>query len=229
MTSRPTPVLAASTVILLAMTLSACAVHAGSAEVSASPPTPIASATAAHPGADTLAGSAAPADLTFGAGARLSDAWHAEWIDGFMADAAFEVARPDKGDGRWAYAQRATGCVVGFWQTALGPQEAGLDDRQVSDALLAADFGTDRQTIAPHASDDWLPYRIVGDKQVQTRSVGGSDPETGARYLVTARGFERIGVGLLTSIDCPASQDPAAIRAEIADRGLRVSVTPSPR
>ncbi|WP_076680498.1 hypothetical protein [Microbacterium sp. RU33B] len=208
--------LAAASVLAAVLALAAC-----TSEADVVPPSEGASPTA---GAD---GTLPPTDLSFAAGAELvAGEWVPQWGDSFAADDGFTVGSADDGQGNWSYIQTATQCEISFSQGGLGGLDAAAGDAALSDELLARFLQATPAEVTPHTADDTLLQAVSGSASVDVRTVAGTSPDSGASWIMSARGFGSLDAGLLVGVVCPAGVDAVAQRDALRDSHLRIVLVP---
>ncbi|MFS0853701.1 hypothetical protein [Microbacterium sp. 179-I 3D4 NHS] len=163
-----------------------------------------------------------PASLTFADGQDLPVTAYIEWGDGLISDDGWEVDAPDDGNGNWSYITRDGTCTAQFWQGTLGDVAVAGDDSATSDAIIATIVGATREEVATYGTDGELGYQAGGVGGVDARQVSGEDGDR--TWIMTARGFSRLGVGLYVIADCTGA-DVEAILGEITEKNA-VVVTP---
>lgn len=164
-----------------------------------------------------------PTTLTFADGTDLPSTAYIEWGDGLLSDDAWKVASPDDGQGNWSYAKVDDSCTVHFWQGRLGADiVVPGDDAATSDALMATFLGGSPADITPNATTGSFSYQTSGNDDVETRQVVGEGE--GRTWIMSARGFSALSVGLYAIADCAAG-DPADVLAEVNDLNA-IIVTP---
>ena len=218
MPSMPLPRLAAALVVTAALLpLSGCIY----AQIPADAPAAEDTTTPALEETSTADG--IPTTLSFDDGLSLPSTAYIQWGDGLLVDEGWEMASPDDGQGNWSYATVDGSCTAHFWQGTIGAdmQVAG-DDSATSDAVIAAVLGGTPEDITPNATTGAFSYQVGGNDAVENRQVVGQD--TGRTWIMAARAFSEVGVGLYVIVDCTTG-DPAAVLAEIADTNS-VVVTP---
>ncbi|MFK3835088.1 hypothetical protein [Microbacterium sp. NPDC087868] len=218
MPSMPLPRLAAALVVTAALLpLSGCIY----AQIPADAPATEDTTTPAPEETSTADG--IPTTLSFDDGLSLPSTAYIQWGDGLLVDEGWEMASPDDGQGNWSYATVDGSCTAHFWQGTIGAdmQVAG-DDSATSDAVIAAVLGGSPEDITPDATTGAFSYQVGGNDAVENRQVVGQD--TGRTWIMAARAFSEVGVGLYVIVDCTTG-DPAAVLAEIADTNS-VVVTP---
>ncbi|UPL13888.1 hypothetical protein [Microbacterium galbinum] len=218
MPSMPLPRLAAALVVTAALLpLSGCIY----AQIPADAPAAEDTTTPAPEETSTADG--IPTTLSFDDGLSLPSTAYIQWGDGLLVDEGWEMASPDDGQGNWSYATVDGSCTAHFWQGTIGAdmQVAG-DDSATSDAVIAAVLGGSPEDITPNATTGAFSYQVGGNDAVENRQVVGQD--TGRTWIVAARAFSEVGVGLYVIVDCTTG-DPATVLAEIADTNS-VVVTP---
>ncbi|WP_334152662.1 hypothetical protein [Microbacterium sp.] len=164
-----------------------------------------------------------PLTLGFAEGAELPTTAYIEWGDGLMTDDGWVTESPDDGNGGWSYATADGSCTAQFWQgrTSDVAVVAG-DDSASSDAVLAVLLQSTAAEITPLATTGEFSYQVGGSGGVEHRQVVGAEGER--TWVMAARAFTAVGVGLYVIVDCSAG-DAAAIMAEVADKNAIV-VTP---
>lgn len=221
MTRTSTRLLAAAAIGASALGLAGCL----SAMIPDAPSTPTSSAapepTKSTGGAEGADGSWSGGDLGFADGTRLASGTYIEWADGMAASDDYAVASPDDGNGNWSYTHVATQCVASFWQGRVSDFDLTAGDENLSDQVLAHDFGQEVSALTPYASD--VQLALLGGSGVDMRAVSGSDETTS--YVVVARGFAALGVALYLSLDCPTGQDAETVFSDVRD-DVSVSVSP---
>lgn len=218
MPSMPLPRLAAALVVTAALLpLSGCIY----AQIPADAPAAEDTTTPAPEETSTADG--IPTTLSFDDGLSLPSTAYIQWGDGLLVDEGWEMASPDDGQGNWSYATVDGSCTAHFWQGTIGAdmQVAG-DDSATSDAVIAAVLGGSPEDITPNATTGAFSYQVGGNDAVENRQVVGQD--TGRTWIMAARAFSEVEVGLYVIVDCTTG-DPAAVLAEIADTNS-VVVTP---
>lgn len=218
MPSMPLPRLAAALVVTAALLpLSGCIY----AQIPADAPAAEDTTTPAPEETSTADG--IPTTLSFDDGLSLPSTAYIQWGDGLLVDEGWEMASPDDGQGNWSYATVDGSCTAHFWQGTIGAdmQVAG-DDSATSDSVIAAVLGGSPEDITPNATTGAFSYQVGGNDAVENRQVVGQD--TGRTWIMAARAFSEVGVGLYVIVDCTTG-DPAAVLAEIADTNS-VVVTP---
>ena len=218
MPSMPLPRLAAALVVTAALLpLSGCIY----AQIPADAPAAEDTTTPAPEETSTADG--IPTTLSFDDGLSLPSTAYIQWGDGLLVDEGWEMASPDDGQGNWSYATVDGSCTAHFWQGTIGAdmQVAG-DDSATSDAVIAAVLGGSPEDITPNAPTGAFSYPVGGNDAVENRQVVGQD--TGRTWIMAARAFSEVGVGMYVIVDC-STGDPAAVLGEIADTNS-VVVTP---
>ena len=218
MPSMPLPRLAAALVVTAALLpLSGCIYTQIPADA------PAAEDTTTPAPEETSTADGIPTTLSFDDGLSLPSTAYIQWGDGLLVDEGWEMASPDDGQGNWSYATVDGSCTAHFWQGTIGAdmQVAG-DDSATSDAVIAAVLGGSPEDITPNATTGAFSYQVGGNDAVENRQVVGQD--TGRTWIMAARAFSEVGVGLYVIVDCTTG-DPAAVLAEIADTNS-VVVTP---
>lgn len=223
MPRMPLPRLAAAVVVAAALLpLSGCLYAQIPADVpaseDASTPAPMPDESPSISSDDDL-----PTTMSFDDGGSLPATAYIQWGDGLLTDDGWEIASPDDGNGNWSYATVDGSCTAHFWQGLIGDDilVAG-DDSATSDAVIATVLGGTPDDITPNATTGSFSYQIGGNDTVENRQVVGQD--TGRSWIIAARAFSAVGVGLYVIADCTTG-DPAVALAEIADRNAIV-ITP---
>ncbi|MFH8250116.1 hypothetical protein ACH3VR_07105 [Microbacterium sp. B2969] len=184
------------------------AVVAGATACTMSPTSTSTPSASASP---TPTGTASPTvEIKLADGDLLDPNQTAAWADPLKSAPGYTVDVVDDGSGSWSYTSDATGCTIGYWQGALTRLDASSDDSNLSDELLAAQFGTTTDQIAAFAKDDIAPFRTPSEL-VQTRAVAGADDESGTTYVIAARAFAALNQGFVASLRCPADTNVAAV------------------
>lgn len=164
-----------------------------------------------------------PLSLGFAEGQELPATAYIEWGDGLMTDDGWVTESPDDGNGGWSYATADGSCTAQFWQglTSDVAVVAG-DDSASSDAILAVLLQSTAAEITPLATTGEFSYQVGGTGGVEHRQVVGAEGER--TWVMAARAFTAVGVGLYVIVDCTTG-DAGAIMAEVADKNAIV-VTP---
>jgi hypothetical protein len=164
-----------------------------------------------------------PLSLGFAEGQELPATAYIEWGDGLMTDDGWVTESPDDGNGGWSYATADGSCTAQFWQglTSDVAVVAG-DDSASSDAILAVLLQSNAAEITPLATTGEFSYQVGGTGGVEHRQVVGAEGER--TWVMAARAFTAVGVGLYVIVDCTTG-DAGAIMAEVADKNAIV-VTP---
>lgn len=209
-----------STVLAAALSLSGClyAQIPGDTEVSAEPTdAPSSDAPADEPSGEL------PAGLSFAEGQELPSSAYVEWGDGFLADDGWVTESPDDGNGGWSYATADGSCTAQFWQGRTSDVAVvDGDDSASSDAILAVLLQSTAAEITPLATTEEFSYQAGGSGGVENRQVVGAEGER--TWVMAARAFTAVGVGLYVIVDC-ATGDAGAIMAEVTEKNA-VVVTP---
>lgn len=140
--------------------------------------------------------------MSFADGASLSPTSYVEWGDGLFADDAWEIVKPDDGNGGWTYGTVDGTCTAQFWQGHIDNIMTAGDDSLSSDAMMATflEGGATTAEITPLASTSAFSYQVAGNASVENRMVTGSGD--GREWNLAARAFTAIGVGLYVVVDC---------------------------
>lgn len=164
-----------------------------------------------------------PLTLGFADGRDLPTTAYIEWGDALMTDDGWVTESPDDGNGGWSYATVDGSCTAQFWQglTSDVAVVAG-DDSASSDAVLAVLLQSTAAAITPLATTGEFSYQVGGSGGVEHRQVVGAEGER--TWVMAARAFTAVGVGLYVIVDCSAG-DATAVMAEVADKNAIV-VTP---
>ena len=164
-----------------------------------------------------------PLTLGFAEGDDLPATAYIEWGDGLMTDDGWVTESPDDGNGGWGYATADGSCTAQFWQGLISDVAvvAG-DDSASSDAILAVLLQSTAAEITPLATTGEFSYQVGGSAGVEHRRVVGAEGER--TWIMAARAFTAVGVGLSVIVDC-STGDAAAIMAEVVDKNAIV-VTP---
>lgn len=154
----------------------------------------------------TSAAAAEAVDLTFAEGVSVDPAAVAEWGDAFALNDAYELTYPDDGNGSWGYTETATGCVVLFYQGAVGGIDYTAGDEAASDELLVTLMDLDASSVAEHVDTVQIPRApsggIVDARGLYVETTSGS-------MLIATRAFGALEVGLMVQDACPTSTDAA--------------------
>lgn len=164
-----------------------------------------------------------PEALTFEAGVELSESAYIEWGDGLLSDENWEVVAPDNGEGGWIYGTVDGTCTAQFWQGYTSDVETSPgDDSLSSDAMIALLLDSDTATITPSATDGAFSYLSGGNDGVEHRQVAAD--EDGRMWIMAARSFATVGVGLYVIVDCTGA-DVFAVFDEVTEKNP-IIVTP---
>ncbi len=220
---RPRLLTAAVVAVLAVLPLSGCVyaqIPAPTPGDDASSSTPAPATPSEDPG---TASGELPSTLGFDDGTALPSTAYIEWGDGLMTDDGWEIASPDDGQGNWSYSTVDGSCTAHFWQGRLGPDiVVPDDDAATSDAVIATFLGGSPADVTPNATTGAFSYQTAGNADVETRQVAGEGE--GRTWIMAARGFSSLQVGLYVIADC-SSGDPADTLAAINDLNA-VVVTP---
>lgn len=140
--------------------------------------------------------------MSFADGATLSSSSYVEWGDGFFADDAWKIVKPDDGNGGWTYGTIDGTCTAQFWQGHIDNIMTAGDDSVSSDAMMATflEGGATAADITPLASTSAFSYQVSGSASVENRMLLGA--EGGREWRLAARAFTAVGVGLYVVVDC---------------------------
>lgn len=159
--------------------------------------------------------------MSFADGAALSPSAYVEWGDGFFADSAWQIVKPDDGNGGWTYGTVDGTCTAEFWQGHIDSIMTAGDDSVSSDAMMATFLGggTTTAEITPLASTSGFSYQTGGNTEVENRVVSGSGD--GVEWTLAARAFTAVGVGLYVVVDCTGG-DIDAVWNEVVSKNAIV-------
>lgn len=149
------------------------------------------------------------------------------WLDSMIADPAYAPVTTDNGQGQWSYSNKATGCLIEYWQIRPANGIAS-GDRDLSDEMLADLAGNDVQRIHSIAHDDVIPGGVPGDLgSVAVRTIIGVTEANGEASLLSARAFGHAGTHLAVHILCPKGVDVMKARGSFAADGLGIGIIPT--
>ncbi|MBT2483863.1 MULTISPECIES: hypothetical protein [unclassified Microbacterium] len=167
---------------------------------------------------------AGSATVTFDEGADLPTTAYIEWGDGFMADEAWKTVSPDDGNGGWTYGTADDSCTAQFWQGRISdvPVVEG-DDSMSSDAILGVLLDSPTEEITAVATTGEFSNQIGGTGGVETRQVIGAEGDR--TWLMAARAFTNVGVGLYVIVDCTGAGANAEATMELVNEANAVVIT----
>ncbi|WP_435748143.1 hypothetical protein [Microbacterium sp. PMB16] len=161
--------------------------------------------------------------LTFAEGLELDSTAYIEWGDGFLTDEAWKSVSPDDGNGGWTYGTLDDTCTAQFWQGRIADVPVVADDDSASsDAILGVLLQSPTEDVTSLATTGEFSYLVGGAGGVETRQVVGEEGERS--WLMAARAFTQIGVGLYVIVDCTGADAEATL--DLVNEANAVAVTP---
>lgn len=184
----------------------------------------ILSLTACAPSGDDLPADASPTPhpigvqsdagmLGFADGAALSPETEINLGDGLGSDPGW-TELPSAGPGRWAYVNAEDTCTAGFRQGALGA-DAGMDDLEASDAVIAERTGLDESAITSLRNDGaFIRYRDDGKVAHRQASIRTDDQATVSGSFIAVRAFVAADYTVEVVVTC-AGADIDLVASEV--------------
>lgn len=182
-------------VIAVCATLAVCGTLAGCSSLT---PSPDAEGARRESTPEAMPTSEAPsADLTFEAGASLAPDTDVGWGDGFAADPGWTRV-PSEHPGRWSYVSASGACTAAFRGGVLG-DAGGMDDREVTDALIEQQSGRDFLGAEMLEDGGFLLYQNR-DARVEHRQFSYTVNDSG--YFMAARAFVEPDYAVWVIVTC---------------------------
>lgn len=177
--------------------------------------TPLAAPTAPSPAPTTAA--TAPVEQTLQKheigldGSPLPAGAEIAMGDALVRDAGWKEL-PEQRAGLWSYENVEGTCTASFRQGALGPEAAGMDDREASEAIIAVKSGMPEQTLAATVNDGYFhPYSDDG-AQIAHRQFSVTMNDSG--YFIAARAFVSVDYSVEVAVTCEGA-DLSAVTSEV--------------
>ena len=167
--------------------------------------------------------------LSFEAGNDLPAGSLPQFGENLSGNTDWQVSATDDGTGSWAYTSSDGLCQAIFNQNRLDDSVAVLpdDDRATTDALLSHLLKLSPEELATGVVDGAVGYGELGQaSNTDMRAVAASDPGSG-QWLVAARAFAGVGIGLSIDLACKPGADSPQVFAEVL-AGTTVVVPPVP-
>lgn len=163
--------------------------------------------------------------VTFDEGKDLPTTAYIEWGDGFLADETWKTVSPDDGNGGWTYGTADDSCTAQFWQGRISdvPVVEG-DDSTSSDAILGVLLDSPTEEITAVATTGEFSSQIGGTGGVENRQLIGAEGER--TWLMAARAFTNVGVGLYVIVDCDGTGANAEETMGLVNEANAVVVAP---
>ncbi|KDA06925.1 hypothetical protein DC31_07580 [Microbacterium sp. CH12i] len=121
------------------------------------------------------------------------------WADGFANDDEWQHVDDAAAPGRWTYVNVDLNCTAAFRKGPLG--DAGdMDDREATDAVIAAQLDEDPSELSPLLSDGYFLLGEHRDSGVEHRQFSYTINDVG--HFIAARAFVAVDYSVHVSVKC---------------------------